>query len=121
MTSTPARARNPAMQTVAYHISAVLFHSSVKNEDLQMLNKLGVCMSPDMIVEFQRNMGESCAAKVCHQKKEIEKVKVASLLLNEVREKQVGHHKDEVIQVEVNFSEETIKKCRFFKRFQILS
>lgn len=69
-----------------------------------MLNKLGVCMSPDLIVEFQRNMGENCVAKVGHWKKETEKVKVGSLLLNEVREKQVGHHEDE-----------TIKKCKFFE------
>ena len=46
-------------------------------------------MSPDMIVQFQRKMGECCESKVCHWKREIEKAKVASLLLNEVREKQV--------------------------------
>ena len=69
-------------------------------------------MSLDMIVEFQRNMGESCAAKVSHWKKEIEKVKVASLLLNEVREEQVGHHEDKVTRVDVDFLEETIKKYK---------
>jgi len=62
MTSIAARARKPTMSAVAYRISAVLFHSGVKHEDLRMLNKLGVCMSPDMIVEFQRIMGESYAA-----------------------------------------------------------
>ena len=69
-TSIAARARNPAMSAVAYRISAVLFHSGVNHEDLRMLNKLGVCMSPDMIVKFQRNMGENCAAKVGQWKKE---------------------------------------------------
>ena len=34
---------------------------------------------------------------------------------NKVREKQVGHHKDEVMQVDIDFSEETIKKCKFFE------
>jgi len=48
-----------------------------------MLNKLGVCMSSDVIAESQRKMRESCESKVCH-KKEIKTVKVANLLLNEV-------------------------------------
>jgi len=51
-----------------------------------------------MIVEFQRKMGESCESKVCHWKKEIEKVKVAGKLLNEVKEKQVGHHEDDIMR-----------------------
>ena len=89
ITSVAARGRNETMSAVAYRISAVLFHSGVKHEDLRILNKLGVCMSPDMIVQFQRKMGECCESKVGHWKREIEKAKVASLLLNEVREKQV--------------------------------
>ena len=72
-------------------------------------------MSPDMIVQFQRKMGECCASKVGHWKREIEKAKVASLLLNEVREKQVGNHEDDVMRVDIDFSEETIRKYDFFE------
>lgn len=91
-TSVAVRGRNREMLAVAYRISAVLFHSGVKHEDLRVLNRLGICMSPDMIVEFQKKMGESCESpKVCHWKKEIEKVEVASLFLDEVKEKQVGN------------------------------
>ena len=68
-----------------------------------------------MIVEFQRKMGENCDSKVCHWKKEIEKVKVAGLLLNEVREKQFGNHYDEVMWVDIDFLEETIKEYNFFE------
>ena len=82
-TSVAARGRNNTMLAVAYRISAILFHNGVKHKDLRMLNKLGVCMSPDVIVEFQRKMRESCESKVCHWK-EIKTVKVANLLLNEV-------------------------------------
>ena len=67
-------------------------------------------MSPDMIVQFQRKMGECCESKVGHWKREIEKAKVASLLLNEVRVKQVGNHRDDVMHVNIDFSEETIRK-----------
>ena len=110
ITSVAARGRNETMSAVAYRISAVLFHSGVKHEDLRILNKLGVCMSPDMIVQFQRKMGECCESKVGHWKREIEKAKVASLLLNEVREKQVGNHEDDVMRVDIDFSEETVRK-----------
>ena len=115
ITSVAARGRNETMSAVAYRISAVLFHSGVKHEDLRILNKLGVCMSPDMIVQFQRKMGECCESKVGHWKREIEKAKVASLLLNEVREKQVGNHEDDVMRVDIDFSEETIRKYDFFE------
>ena len=72
-------------------------------------------MSPDMIVQFQRKMGECCESKVGHWKREIEKAKVASLLLNEVRVKQVGNHRDDVMHVNIDFSEETIRKYDFFE------
>ena len=72
-------------------------------------------MSADMIVQFQRKMGECCESKVGHWKREIEKAKVARLLLNEVREKQVGNHRDDVMCVDIDCSEETIRKYDFFK------
>ena len=72
-------------------------------------------MSSDMIVQFQRKISECCESKVGHWKREIEKAKVASLLLNEVREKQVGNHEDDVMRVDIDFSEETIRKYDFFE------
>ena len=110
-----ARGRNETMSAVAYRIPAILFHSGVKHEDLRILNKLGVCMSPDMIVQIQRKMSECCESKVGHWKREIEKAKVASLLLNEVQEKQVGNHEKDVMCDDIDFSEETIRKYDFFK------
>ena len=109
-----AKCRNPKMSSVAYRISTILFHSGVKHEDLRLLNKLGVCMSPDSIVELQRRMGENCESKLIHWKNEIEKVKGASLLLNEVKERQVGVHDDEEMRVDIDFREETMKSYKFF-------
>ena len=105
ITSVAARGRNPTMSAVAYRISAILCHSGVKYDHLHLVNKLGVCMSPYVIVEFQRKIGESCELRVCHWKKEIEKVNVESLLLKEVREKQVGHHGDEIMRAQIKFSD----------------
>ena len=104
-----AKCRNPKMLSAAYRISTILFHSGVKHEDLRLLNKLGVCMSPDSIVELRRRMGENCESKLIHWKNEIEKVKRAGLLLNEVKEKQVGVHDDEEMRVDIDFREETLK------------
>lgn len=53
-------------------------------------------------------MGENCESKLLHWKNEIEKVKGARLLRNEVKEKQVGVH-DEEMHIDIDFSEETLK------------
>jgi hypothetical protein len=79
-----ARTRNHKMSAMAYRISTILFHSGVKSEDLTRLSRLGVCMSPDQVVEFQKKMGKTCYAKLEVWKKDIEKVKKAELLLKEV-------------------------------------
>lgn len=47
-----------AASAAHYRISTVLFHSGVKHEDLVLLNRLGVCMSPDAAIRVQRKMGE---------------------------------------------------------------
>ena len=113
-TAVAARCRNPTMSAVSYRISTVLFHSGVKHEDLKLLNKMCVCMSPDSIVDLERKMGENCEAKLCHWKKEIEQVKGAALLLNEVKKGQVGNHEDEEMRVDVDLSEETINSYEFY-------
>ena len=82
-----ARARNQKMSALAYRMSTILFHSGAKREDIDRLNKLGVCMSPDSTVDFQQQMGDSCKSKVLKWKFEIEQKKLALLFLEEVRNK----------------------------------
>ena len=71
-------------------------------------------MSPDSIVELQKKMGENCESKLLHWKNEIEKLKGARLLLNEVKEKQVGVHDDEEMRIDIDLSEETLKSYTFY-------
>ena len=41
-------------------------------------------------------------------------MKGARLLLNEVKEKQVGVHDDEEMRIDIDFSEETLKSYKFY-------
>ena len=63
-TSVAARCANQLMSAVSYRISAILFNSGVKYQDINRLHKLGVCMSPDMVINMQKKMGESCDRKL---------------------------------------------------------
>lgn len=73
ITSVAVRGRNREMSAVAYRISAVLFHSGVKHEDLRVLNRLGICMSPDMIVEFQKSKAHpNVLPELDHQQEDVE-------------------------------------------------
>ena len=56
--ATLCRIRNPKASALHYRISTVLLHSGTKDDDLVRLNRLGVCMSPDSMIRFQRKMGE---------------------------------------------------------------
>ena len=104
-----ARARNHKMSALAYRMSTILFHSGAKSEDISRMNKLGVCMSPDSTVEFQRKMGENCRSKVLKWKSEIEVKKLALLLLEEVR----GKLGDE--DTAVAFTHDALRdKCKYF-------
>ncbi len=88
-TAIAAKCRSQKMSLMAYRISTILLHSGVKFEDLKRLNKLGVCMSPAMIVHMEKRMAENCDTKVKFWKKQIEDIKAPMLLLNETMEKQV--------------------------------
>ena len=107
-----ARWRNHKMNALAYRISTVLFHSGVKHEDINRLQKLGVSVSAKSIVKFQKEMGNNSEAKIEHWKKNIERNALAKLLLLEVKEKQVGTREEDdmMIEVAIDFSEETIKE-----------
>lgn len=113
-TAVAAQCRNQTMSAVSHRISTVLFHSGVKHEDLKLLNKLCVSMSPQSIIDLQTKMGENCEAKLFHWKNKIEKVKGGVLLLKEVDKKQVGNHEDEEMPVDVDFSENTVRLYEFY-------
>ena len=54
-TSVLARVRNQSMSALAYRVSSILFHSGVSSQDLIRLNRMGICMSPQMILSLQRD------------------------------------------------------------------
>ena len=110
-TATAARCRNQKMSALAFRISTILFHSGVKRVDINRLNKLCVCMSPDRIVNWQKKMGENCEAKALLWKKEVKRNVSCKRLFEEVREKQIGVLEDDDMDIDViiDFSEETIK------------
>ena len=54
-----ARCRNQKMSAVAYHISALLFHSRIKYNDIKHLHKLSICMSLDMVVKMQKKWAKA--------------------------------------------------------------
>lgn len=107
-TATAARCRNQKMSAVAYRILAILFHSGVKRRDLNRLNKLGICMSPDTIINFHKRMGENCESKVLLWKKEIERNVSCKLLLEEVKNKQIGLLEDD--DMDVNMTTDFLRK-----------
>lgn len=96
------RARNPKASAAHYRISTVLFHSGVKHEDLVLLNRLGVCMSPDAAIRVQRKMGEQLEGKVKIWKKAIEENKGALLLCEEIRRKQISTGDEDYMDITVN-------------------
>ncbi|CAB3998266.1 Hypothetical predicted protein [Paramuricea clavata] len=87
-----ARIRNKCLSALAYRISSILYHSGTSHQDIIRLNRLGVCMSPNMILHLQRCLGENFDSKVFSWKKEIEE-KQSDLqvlhLLTEIAEKQL--------------------------------
>ena len=88
--STLARLRNPQASAVHYSISTILFHSGIKHDDLNRLNGLGVCMSPDSIVRLQGKMNMQLEGKVDIWRSAIEENRGALKLAKEVLQKQVA-------------------------------
>ena len=52
-TASLGRFRNEQLSVYAYRLSTILFHSGVKHNDILRLNRLGVCMSPQSVVNFR--------------------------------------------------------------------
>ena len=121
-TAVAARCRNQLMSAIAFRISAILFHSGVKHQDINRLHKLGICMSPEMVLEMERKMGKSCERKLQLWKKEIEENKAAELLLREIKEKQVTRivtertDDDMDVEVQVDMSESAIQEYEMFDK-----
>lgn len=112
-TASLGRFRNEQLSAYAYRLSTILFHSGVKHTDILRLNRLGVCMSPQSVVNFQRQMGENFDAKVLLWKTNIEKNIGALRLLNSVQAEQVpvtgvGEQEMEFI-VNIDFDETTLR------------
>ena len=84
-TASLARFRNSQLSAYAYRLSTILFHSGAKYNDIIRLNRLGLCMSPQSAVNFQRQMGENFDAKVLLWKKSVEETVTALNLLNAVQ------------------------------------
>ena len=73
-TSVLSRFRNPTLSALAFWISMILLHGGLSYLDIKQLNHLGICMSPDSIVELQWKIGTSSDAKVHVSKKSIEDI-----------------------------------------------
>ena len=109
--SVAARARNATMSALAYRISSVLFHAGVGFDDMKRLNRMGVCMSPDRVVNLQRKMGEHFDAKVYVWKKAIESNRTTLAFLEEVADRQVPKLEEDEMEVEtgIDLGEDTVK------------
>ena len=121
-TSVAARCANQLMSAVSYRISAILFNSGVKYQDINRLHKLAVCMLSYMDVNMQKKMGESCDRKLLVWKREIEENKSAEMLLKEIQAKQVTRaavehsHDDMEVEITVDFLESAIQEYKMFDK-----
>ena len=71
--ATLCRVCNPKASALHHRVSTVLFHSGTKHEDLVRLNRLGICMSPDSMIQAHRKMEKQLEGKVKLWKKAIQK------------------------------------------------
>ena len=106
-TAALARVRNLHASAVHYRISTILFHSGVKHDDLNRLNQLGVCMSPDSIARLQSKMNEQLEGKVKIWKASIEENRSAIKLAQEVFRKQAA-------QPQLDVSQQCLETYEFF-------
>ena len=114
-TSVTARVRNKCMSAAAYRISSILFHSGVSTQDLVRLNRLGICMSPDMTLSLQRSLGKNFDAKVKSYKKALEEKPADTLaLFMEIEEKQVPAADGMETEVLLDLREESLRDYKHF-------
>ena len=108
--SVAARVRNCTMSALAYRISAVLSHSGVGYDDMRRLNRMGISMSPDMMINLQRQMGESYDSKIQVWKNTIETNRSTVQFLQEVKENQVKdcNADDMAIDTQIDLTDNTV-------------
>ena len=86
-TASLARARNAKLS--AYLHTVFLFHSGTKHEDMLRLCRLGICMSLDSTVHFQRKMSENHESKILLLKKTSEQSLSALNMLEAIKTNQM--------------------------------
>jgi hypothetical protein len=111
VTAALARLRNPTLSAFAYRISTILFNSGTKYNDILRLSSLGICMSPESTVHFQRQLGENFDAKVQMWKKTTEDTLSAINMLQTIKCQQVPVLEAEDMEITrtINVDEKMIK------------
>ena len=110
-TSALARSRNASLSAYAYRVSLILFKSGASYHDRVRLNRLGICMSPESVVNLQKRMGLSTDTKVLSWKKSLEENLCAQHFIKEVKTLQTNQEDDMILdEITFDFCEETVKK-----------
>lgn len=108
--ATICREVNVIASALHYQISAVLFHSGVKNADLVRLNRLGVSMSPNAMLRAQTKMVSQLEGQVLTWKREIEQNKQALLLGEEIQQEQLpAMPAEDNMAIDLDFSQVTLE------------
>ena len=108
--ATICREVNVTASALNYRISAVLFHSGVKNADLVRLNRLGVSMSPNAMLSAQTKMVSQLEGKVLIWKQEVEQNKQALRLGEEIQQEQLpAMPSEDNMAIDLDFSQVTLE------------
>jgi len=108
--ATICREVNVTASALHYRISAVLFHSGVKNADLVRLNRLGVSMSPNAMLSAQTKMVSQLEGKVLIWKQEVEQNMQALLLGEEIQQEQLpAMPSEDNMAIDLDFSQVTLE------------
>ncbi|CAB3990217.1 Hypothetical predicted protein, partial [Paramuricea clavata] len=117
-TSALARSRNAKLSAYACRISLILFKSGASYYDRVRLNRLGICMSPESVVNLQKKMGMSTDTKVLSWKKNVEENLKAQNFIKEVETIQTHREEDDMILDKVTFdlSEKAVQEYPSFSK-----
>ena len=115
-TSSLARTRNSTMSAVAYRISCILYHSGISSKDALRLNRLGISMSPDMVISMHHKMGENFDHKVHLWKKTIEENLTSRKLIEEIKVQQIQDLQSDDMEIDVNLEEVKLSEYKWYSR-----
>lgn len=114
-TSAIAKVVNHTLSAVAYRISTVLFHSGVSYVDIQRLNRLGICMSSDSVINMHEKMGENFDHAAKKWKRDIEENKSSLLFLQEIEEKMLNRSNDDMqLDTTLNLDEDSLQNLKYY-------